>query len=268
MEKYTYSDDEFKYLEGSCIPFAVYQFINMRVVTIVLSEGFFDLFGFDKSNKAEIYDLMDNNMYRDTHPDDLADLADAAVRFATEGGAYDVVYRNIKDGEYRIIHAYGKHVYKDDGTRLAFVWYTDQGPYVDNGEEDNTGLLSSLRSNLRERSAQKKVSHDYLTGLPSMTYFFELAEEGCSEIRKQGKTPAILFMDFNGMKSYNHKYGLAEGDKFLINFTEVLIDHFSHENCSRFSADHFCVYTDFLTALEQSQRIVQENLDIGREKGM
>ena len=268
MEKYRYTDEELKFLEGSCIPFAAYQFINKRVVTIAISAGFCDLFGFDKDNLPDVYDLMDNNMYRDTHPDDLAELADAAVRFATEGGDYDVIYRNIKDGEYRIIHAYGKHVYKENGVRLAFVWYTDQGPYADDGREDKTGLLSALRGNLQERSATRRVGHDYLTGLPSMSYFFELAEEGCREIRKQGKTPAILFMDFNGMKSYNHKYGLAEGDRFLVNFTDELIKHFSHDNCSRFSADHFCVYTDFLTALEQSQRIVQKNLERDKEKGM
>lgn len=268
MEKYRYNAKEQAFMEGSCIPFAVYQFVNKRVITIVLTDGFCDLFGFDKNDKSFVYDFMDNNMYRDTHPDDLVDLADAAYRFATEGGDYDVIYRNKKDGEYRIIHAYGKHVYTEDGTRLAFVWYTDQGPYEDKGEEDKTGLLSNLRNILVERSIGVKVSHDYLTGLPSMTYYFELAEEGCREIRKEGKTPAILFFDFNGMKNYNHKYGLAEGDKFLKDFSEKLIAHFGHNNSSRFSADHFCVYTDFSKALDEAQKILKENVDNEKEKKM
>ncbi len=268
LEKYRYNAEEKAFLEGSCIPFAAYQFINKRVVTIVLSDGFCDLFGFDKNDKAFAYDLMDNNMYRDTHPDDLADLADAAYSFATEGGDYDVVYRNKKDGEYRIIHAYGKHVYKEDGTRLGFVWYTDQGPYQDDGEEDKTGLLSNLRNTLVERSIGVRVSHDYLTGLPAMTYYFELAEEGCREIRKEGKKPAILFFDFNGMKNYNHKFGLAEGDIFLKDFSKILIDHFGHNNSSRFSADHFCVYTDFSKALDESQNIIRANAENEKEKKM
>ncbi len=46
MEKYQYDKNELSFMEESCIPFAVYQFINKRVVTIVLSQGFMDLFGF------------------------------------------------------------------------------------------------------------------------------------------------------------------------------------------------------------------------------
>ena len=118
MDKYRYSDEEQKLLESSAIPFAVYQFIDKRVVTIALSEGFMQLIG--ARDLAEAYDLMDN---------DLSFIGDAAYRFATEGGEYDVVYRTKKDGEYRIIHANGKHVYKEDGIRLAFVWYTDCGAF-------------------------------------------------------------------------------------------------------------------------------------------
>ena len=114
-------------MENTDIPLAIYQFINKRVVTLVLSKGFFELFGLENMDRQDIYDLMDNNMYRDTHPDDLAVLGDAAYRFATEGGTYDVIYRNRHNDEYRIIHAYGRHVYKEDGTGLAFSWETDEG---------------------------------------------------------------------------------------------------------------------------------------------
>jgi len=258
LEKYQYDEVELKYLEEAVIPFAVYQFVNKRVVTLILSQGFMDLFGFENDPKEFVYDLMDNNMYRDTHPDDLAFLGDAAYHFATEGGSYDVIYRSLVHGEYRIIHAYGKHVYKTDGTRLAFIWYTDQGHYTEEGMPDREGFNKVLNESLIKRSASRRLSHDYLTGLPSMTYFFELADEGCNALRKQGKKPAILFFDFNGMKSFNQKYGLAAGDELLIKFKDILIRYFSHENCSRFSADHFCVYSEFSKALEAAQKIIND----------
>lgn len=229
-------------MEHSSIPFAVYQFINKRVVTLALSEGFFEIFGYTGMSKQAVYDLMDRNMYRDTHPDDLAIIGDAAYRFATEGGIYDVIYRTKKDNEYRIIHSYGKHVYKENGVRLAFVWYADRGVYVEDGKNDKNSLLNIFKNQLAGRSLNIKLGHDYLTGLPSMTYFFELAEAGCRELRQNGKTPVILFLDFNGMKGFNQKYGLEEGDKYLKAFSEEIVEIFSHENCSRFNADHFCVY--------------------------
>ena len=259
MERFRYSDEELLLFESSQVPFAVYQFIDKRVVTIALSKGFFELFGYEGYDKKDIYELMDNNMYRDTHPDDMASLGDAAYRFATEGGTYDVIYRSKKDGEYRIIHAYGRHIYKEDGTRLAFVWYTDQGAFVGDGKKEKDGILNALKNQLAERSISIKAGHDYLTGLPSMTYFFELADVGCANIRKSGKTPVILFTDFGGMKVYNQKYGLEEGDRFLKAFSEEIIGIFSHENCSRFSADHFCIFTDEEKAYEAAAILIANN---------
>ncbi len=256
MNRYRYSDSELKFLEECSIPFAVYQFINQRVVTIALSKGFCEFLGLKKMEDA--YELMDNNMYRDTHPDDQADLADAAYRFAKDGGNYDVIYRVMRNGKYRIVHAYGRHIFKEDGTRLAVVLYTDLGLFEGDDKVTDSSTVLTLRNMLEERSFNRRVGHDALTGLPSMTYFFDLAEAGCKEMRDNGKTPALLFMDFNGMKSYNRKYGLEGGDKYLIAFKDILVKYFTHDNCSRFSADHFCVYTDAQTALENAEKVVRD----------
>ena len=268
LEKYRYTDEELKLLENSPIPFAVYQFIDNRVVTIVLSEGFIDMLGYKGADKKDLYDLMDNNMHRDTHPDDLAIVADAAYRFATEGGNYDVLYRTKRNDEYRIIHSYGRHIYKEDGTRLAFVWYTDLGPFVDDGKKEDYSILNSFKDKLAERSFNNRIGHDYLTGLPSMTYFFDLADAGCSKIRDSGKIPVILFTDFDGMKVYNQRYGLEEGDKILKSFSEEIVGLFSHENCSRFSADHFCIFTDEETAREATDKLIESHSKDIAEKRM
>ncbi|SEF59678.1 diguanylate cyclase (GGDEF) domain-containing protein [Butyrivibrio sp. Su6] len=183
MEKYRYSDEELKLLENSPIPFAIYQSVDKRVVTIVLSEGFFELSGYKGMDKKEIYDLMDNDMYRDAHPDDIPSINDAVYRFVTEGDVYDVIYRIKRNGEYRIIHSYGKHIYKEDGTRLAFIWYTDQGAFVGdelNENEDISGEYRRLQqenerlrkeadANRKILSLKKSVS-DLLTNMPAMTF--------------------------------------------------------------------------------------------------
>ena len=72
MEKYRFDPAEFQLMEHSSIPLAVYQFINNRVVCLVLSDGFCDLFGYERE---QAYYLMDHDMYRDTHPDDVARIA-------------------------------------------------------------------------------------------------------------------------------------------------------------------------------------------------
>ena len=121
MERYRFEESALRLMEASCIPFAVYQFVDRRVVTLALSQGFCDLFGFD--DRDEAYFVMDNDMYRDTHPDDVSRIANAAVRFATEGGRYEVVYRSKAPGasEFSVVHSFGEHVYTPDGVRLAVV---------------------------------------------------------------------------------------------------------------------------------------------------
>ncbi len=84
MKRYHFDEQLQATYESMQVPFAIYQFINKRIVTIALSDGFCELFGYD--DKAQAYHDMDHNMYKDTHPDDMARIEDAAFRFATEDG--------------------------------------------------------------------------------------------------------------------------------------------------------------------------------------
>ena len=243
MNRYRFDAATQKALEKLRMPLAVYQFVDKRVVTIMLSDGFCELFEFD--NKADAYYMMDHDMYEATHPDDAARVANAAFRFATEGGRYEVIYRTYtnKTNTYKIVHSIGEHVYTDDGVRLAYVWYTDEGSYTAEGDGSGQTLNHALSSALHNESLLNAGYYDYLTGLPSMSYFFELADTYRRLLIVSGGTMAMLYMDLCGMKYYNRKYGFAEGDKMLQAFANLLKKHFSNENCSRFGSDHFCVYT-------------------------
>lgn len=185
MEKYIFTAEKRSALESLRQPFAVYQFINKRVVTLLLSDGFLKLFGYTDRARA-LYD-MDNDMYQDTHPDDAARIANAAVRFATEGGRYEVLYRTKqKDGpDYTVVHAMGEHVYTETGVRLAQVWYTDEGTYVEDPSKTEYEITRTFSNALREQSIIKESQYDYLTGLPCMSYFFELAEAGKEDSLKK-----------------------------------------------------------------------------------
>ena len=254
--EYRFKKDELACLENLRAPLAVYQFLNKRVVTRVLSAGFCDLFEFDK--REEAYAVMTTDMYSTAHPDDVSRIADVAYRFATEDEKYEVVYRvkARKSGGYKIVHAIGEHVFTETGERLAYVWYTDEGTYTAEDAEQKTELSESFRSALREESMIRESYYDYLTGLPNMAHFFDLVEAGRKHARKKKETPAILFIDFNGMRFYNRRYGFAAGDKLLVGVAKVLANHFKSENCSRFGQDHFAVFTNDAD-LENTLRTVE-----------
>lgn len=257
MDKYAFDAVELSLMERSCIPLAVYQFIDRRVVTCALSDGFCRLFGYGLD---EAYHLMDHDMYRDTHPDDVARIGDAAIRFATgEDEKYDVVYRTWTSDGYKIIHAFGEHVYTESGVRLAVVWYNDEGAYDEMGAtEANNAVGLAFGKALREETLYHQSHYDRLTGLPSMTYFFELADAGRSRMAAEGKTPALVFVNLTGMKHFNRKHGFSEGDKLIGALARILVRHFSNENCSRLGEDHFAVYADSQGLDETLQAIIDE----------
>ena len=240
MDKYQFDEAQRTLMEKMPVPFAVYQFLDRRVITLILSDGFCSLFGYE--NRERAYFDMDHNMYKDTHPDDASRIADVAFRFATEGGDYNVVYRTRRrDGSgYRVVHAKGEHVFAEGGVRLAYVWYTDEGAFVPESvpQEDSGRQFSRA---VRSENAAQGSRYDALTGLPDMTYFFELAAAERDEIVAAGGQPAVLFIDLSGMKYYNRKYGFAEGNALLRAFARLLAIYFDNENCSRFGQDHFAV---------------------------
>lgn len=258
MLRYEYPDVERKILERSRVPLAVYQYIDGRVVSLVLSDGFCDLFGY--TDRAKAHHDMDNDMYADTHPDDAAGLAEAAIEFATGGGRYDHIYRTRTPGaaEYRIIHAVGEHFDTSTGERLAIVWYTDEGIYDEEEASDVAGSEGLLSEAMREQSMLSSSNYDYLTGLPNMTFFFDLAESAAEAIVASGGDPAMLFIDLRGMKHYNAKYGYKKGDELLVSFARLLAKHFGSERCCRMGEDHFAAVSEKAGLEERMDVIFRE----------
>ena len=258
MEKYSFNPQERAVLEAMRAPLAVYQYIDRRVVTLLLSDGFCEMFGYTDRNEA-MFD-MDNSMYMDTHPDDVARISNAAFLFATEGGKYETFYRSRnKRGEgYRVIHAMGEHVYTEDGARLAQVWYTDEGVISPSGELPNGRLNHALSRAFTEDSFSKASFYDFLTGLPSITNFFQLAETRKDSMLARGEEPAILFLDMVGMKFFNRQNGFEKGNRFLREFALMISRIFGSENCSRFGGDHFAVITEAKTLSNTLPRLLRE----------
>ena len=241
MKKYQYEELEKTLIQNSPIPLAVYQYIDGQVKTVALSKGFMELFNL--KDFCRTTELMDTNIYRDCHPDDIAALQESAALFATKDVPYNVIYRSKVNGAYKIIHAFGKHV-KKGRTKLAIIWYSDEGDYKD-GIEQKGGFLEAAYSNLLRGGSQKRLlEYDYLTGLPTTSNFLCICDTThYPDAVKNGDVPVMIFLDFVGMRRFNSKFGFAEGDKLLQAFSRLLTKTFGSNYCSRFGIDRFYVFT-------------------------
>ena len=245
MERYRIEEHALAVWQQSPIPLAIFQKLDRRVVALTVSDGFLRLSAYPDREKACA--LLDGDMYRDIHPDDVSRVREAAVRFDAQDATFDSIYRFRKqtDGEtrYGIVHARGEHFLTPDGVRLSLVWYNDEGIYSERGSMSDEALTDTFSSALREASMLRENRFDSLTGLPNLTYFFALAEADGKSRRLRGERGAILFLDLIGMKDFNRKHGFTEGDKLLRAAAKLLTERFGSLNCCRFSSDHFAVYT-------------------------
>ena len=86
--------------------------------------------------------------------------------------------------------------------------------------------------------------YDYITKLPTMTYFFEISAARKESIIKNNGQPVLLFLSLQGMKDFNQKNGFADGNQYLQSFASILASYFDAENCCRLGGVHFAVIAD------------------------
>ena len=100
---------------------------------------------------------------------------------------------------------------------------------------------------------------DALTGLPNLDYSCMRGESFADEIREAGGVPALVFLDFVGMKLYNNANGYEKGNELLIRFAGFLKKQFRKNLVCRIADDHFMVIAD-MDKLESRLNEVRRNI--------
>jgi diguanylate cyclase (GGDEF)-like protein len=107
----------------------------------------------------------------------------------------------------------------------------------------NAHLLRELAAmKAREAETQKLAERDGLTGLYNRRRMLELLEAAISDAVLQDLHVGLLFIDLNGFKPINDKYGHAAGDKILITVaTRISARVRTGDICCRYGGDEFVV---------------------------
>ena len=110
-------------------------------------------------------------------------------------------------------------------------------------------ILSSMTANIRfkaEALVYKNMSReDRLTGLANRRAFDETMAE-LEQHAHRYQNVALFFMDVNGLKIMNDRYGHHAGDELIINAARCISNAFSEfGTCFRLGGDEFaCIVTD------------------------
>ena len=96
---------------------------------------------------------------------------------------------------------------------------------------------------------------DALTGLPNLEYSCMRGESFANEIREADGDPALVFLDFVGMKLYNNANGYEKGNELLICFAAFLKKQFPKNLVCRIANDHFMVIANMENLEEHLKRV-------------
>ncbi|MBP5607740.1 MAG: EAL domain-containing protein [Lachnospiraceae bacterium] len=150
------------------------------------------------------------------------------------GGAYEEDSRNVRVALRRA----DENMYEDKR-----IFY-EQNPERIDASRLGCSNEDELDEKFRERSIFREMNYDHLTGLPSMTYFFKLAEIGRKSMHERDIPSALVYINLSRLRYYNKRYGFAEGDELIKDIAAKLAEIFGEENCSRFGQDHFALFTE------------------------
>ncbi len=227
------SSAERKLLEASELPLAVYDYVDGKVVTVLVSDG---LCKMKHMERDELVLRFTDSMFNLVHPDDAGKLARLGDAFAKKEAGYDVLYRTRStiDSDYYICHttAYWQKV--ASGHELAFFFYTN----VSRSEKEIRRLSDEYLAN------QKDLFYiDPITGIPNSNYLHEFFDEKVHDIRMSGESPVVIYVDVIGMQAYNIQFGYEEGDELLKLTAASLQQEFPGALITRSEADHFVLVT-------------------------
>lgn len=100
--------------------------------------------------------------------------------------------------------------------------------------------ISVLKAHQRELAEQAR--HDSLTGLPNRRAFGERLTQAMARARRNPQTLAVLYVDLDGFKGVNDRYGHAAGDRLLAEVATRLLVCVRLTDCvCRLAGDEFTV---------------------------
>ncbi|MGA7179349.1 MAG: sensor domain-containing diguanylate cyclase [Thiobacillaceae bacterium] len=126
-----------------------------------------------------------------------------------------------------------------NGNKLGTLCIIDQQPR-NLGQEDLETLADLASMVERELAAVQMATLDELTSISNRRGFMMIAQHDLSLCAREGIPVSLVFLDLNGFKPINDKFGHAEGDRALVAFADQMKSNFRDSDIvARLGGDEF-----------------------------
>ncbi len=130
-------------------------------------------------------------------------------------------------------------------------------------ERKNAELEQALteRDQLQQ-ALERQAFFDPLTGLPNRVLFYDRLRQSIAHAARHHDFVAVLFLDLDGFKSVNDRFGHANGDNILIQVAERIQSQMRAEDTvARLGGDEFTILLGNETSAESAGQVASRLLD-------
>jgi diguanylate cyclase (GGDEF)-like protein/PAS domain S-box-containing protein len=146
------------------------------------------------------------------------------------------------EGEHRIIRPDGEIRWVDSRVRALVDEAGGTTRLVGACQDITERKLELEQLELQMKDAHVRAMRDPLTGLANRTLTFERLEHACSVAQRRGADLPVLFIDIDGFKRVNDRFGHSAGDSVLRSVAERLRRNVRRtDTVSRIGGDEFLV---------------------------
>ncbi|MCG6890061.1 MAG: PAS domain-containing protein [Gammaproteobacteria bacterium] len=216
------------------------------------------------------------------HPDDREMVQKTHDRFLADGDEWQVDYRLLRnDGEVRWIRELGKAHLMGHGIPEQTIGVLQDITAQKNAERAIISARDTLEQQVVERTRElantvkqlqieieerEKIAaelhflanHDALTGLPSLRLCKDRLDQSLAEARRNRQTSAVMFLDLDGFKEINDRYGHEFGDSVLRETAQrITIEIRETDTVARIGGDEFVIILSSLPESSIANRIAR-----------
>jgi diguanylate cyclase (GGDEF)-like protein len=121
--------------------------------------------------------------------------------------------------------------------------------YLTKGEIDGRQLWRSIRYAMERKRAQlplrHQAMHDSLTGLPNRVLFLDRLTQALARLARRPGQLSVLFLDLDGFKSVNDRFGHDAGDTVMVEVARRLQSALRpYDTAARIGGDEFLVLAE------------------------
>ena len=137
--------------------------------------------------------------------------------------------------------------------------------YLIKGQSDAALLRRAVRHAIERKRIERELSHlaryDTLTGLPNRLLFRDRLAQAVQRIDRRDHVVALIFIDLDGFKAVNDRYGHAIGDRLLRAVAGRLCGVVRRtDTVARLGGDEFTIILEGLRHPDDAARVAEKAL--------